>query len=125
MALTPAGLSSSWAVGSGKAPALSYAFATEGGAAELFVDFLPTFRICPGMLLRVAVSVDGGAPIALEVPGSSGAENENGTVRRYAVQDNFVRAHRTLSGLAPGRHTLTIRAIDPGIVMDRISLPSG
>jgi hypothetical protein len=125
MALTPAGLSSSWAVGSGRAPALSYAFATQSGSAELLVDFLPTFRIYPGLLLRVAVSVDGGAPVALEVPGSSGAENENGTVRRYAVQDNFVRAHQTLTGLAPGRHTLTIRAIDPGIVVDRISLPTG
>jgi len=125
MVLTPASLSSAWPVGSKTAPALTYDFATTADSAEMFVDFLPTFRNYPGMLLRVAVSVDGHPPAVLEVPGSNGLENETGTIRQYAVQDNYVRAQHRLTGLSPGRHTLTIQAIDPGIVIDRISLPAG
>jgi hypothetical protein len=124
VALTPAGLSSAWPVGSTTAPALTYDFATRADSADLFIDFLPTFRIFPGMLLRVAIIVDGRPPAVLEIPGSNGLENETGTLRQYAVQDNYVRAHQRLTGLSPGKHQLTIQAIDPGVVLDRISLPS-
>jgi len=123
MALQPAGLDSSWKDDDTNAPALGYDFATKGGDAEAFVDFLPSFRIYPGMKLRVAVSVDDHAPVVVEVPGSSGAENENGTIRSSAVQDNYVRAKIPLPNLAVGKHTFTIRAIDPGAVIDRVSLP--
>ena len=124
VALLPAGLASSWEVGDGGAPALEFDFAVErGGDAEALVDFLPTFRIYPGMELRVAVSVDGGRPAAVEVPGSGGAEDERGTVRAWAVQDNAVRAVVPLPGLPAGKHTLRIRAVDPGVVIDRVSLP--
>ena len=92
-------------------------------AATAFLDFLPTFRLCPGMKLRVAVSVDQLPPILVEVPGSSGAENENGAIRSSAVQNNSTRAVVPLVGISAGRHTLTIRALDPGVVIDRISLP--
>jgi hypothetical protein len=125
MVLTPAALSSAWPVGSRIAPALTYDFATTTDAADLFVDFLPTYRSFPGQLLRVAVAVDGHPPTVLEVPGSNGLEDENASIRQYAVQDNYVRAHQKLTGLVPGKHTLTIQAIDPGIVLDRISLPAG
>jgi len=123
MALEPASLDSSWAESDTNAPSLEYDFTNRTSGAEAFVDFLPAFRIYPGMKLRVAVSVDKQPVTLVEVPGSSGAENENGAIRSAAVQDNFSRARIPLSGLAAGRHALVIRAVDPGAVVDRVSVP--
>ena len=123
VALQPASLAASWKEDDTNAPALAYHFASPGGDAAAFVDFLPAFRIYPGMKLRVNVSVDHQPPMIIEVPGSSGAENENGTVRSTAVQNNYVRVRIPLPGLAAGDHTFTLRAVDPGAVIDRVSLP--
>jgi len=102
---------------------LEFDFTSQAGDSRALIDFLPTFRIYPGMKLRVAVGVDDRAPALVEVPGSSGAENENGAVRSSAVQDNDVVAQIPLTGLSAGRHTLKIRAVDPGAVINAISLP--
>jgi len=123
VALLPANLENSWAQDDNNAPTLEYDFQSKAGNTEVFIDFLPTFRICPGMKLRVAVGVDDQAPALVEVPGSSGAENENGTVRSAAVQDNYTRARVPLPALAAGKHIFKIHAVDPGVVIDRLSLP--
>jgi len=123
VSLQPPNFSASWKEDDTKAPTLEYNFNSAGGEAKAFVDFLPTFRICPGMKLRVAISVDDQPATVIEVPGSSGAENETGTIRSFAVQNNFTRAQVPLTGLAPGKHRFRIRAIDPGVVVDRVSLP--
>jgi hypothetical protein len=123
MALEPAELESSWSVNDTNAPTLEYDFTCKGGVANVFVDFLPTFRIYPGLKLRVAVSVDDRASMLIEVPGSSGAENENGTIRRSAVQDNYTRSQISLTDLSSGKHRFKIRAVDPGAVIDAVSLP--
>jgi hypothetical protein len=67
--------------------------------------------------------VDKAPPVTIEVPGSSGKEDERGGVRSEAVQSNRVRAEIPVSALTPGRHLLRITAIDPGVVIDRISTP--
>jgi hypothetical protein len=123
MALLPASLESSWKEGDASAPVLEYDFASQSGDVDAFVDFVPTFRIYPGMKLRVAIAVDDRAATAVEVPGSSGAENEGGPIRKNAVQDNYVRLRVPLPGLSAGKHVFKIRAIDPGAVIDQISLP--
>jgi hypothetical protein len=123
VALQPASLNTSLKEDDAAAPTLEFDFKSKANDTDAWVDFLPTFRLYPGMKLRVAVSVDKGAPILLEVPGSSGAENENGQVRSLAVQNNFVRAHVPLPQLAAGKHTFKIHAMDPGVVIDRIWLP--
>lgn len=123
LTVLPAALSSSWPAGDAAAPALGYTFQSKAGTATAWIDFLPTFRIYPGMKLRVALSVDGQRPIVVEVPGSSGAEDERGPIRQNAVQDNYVRARVPLGGLAAGRHRLEIAAMDPGVVIDRVALP--
>ena len=123
MALEPASLDSSWKENDTNAPALEFDFTSEGGDATAMVSFLPTFRIYPGMKLRVVAAVDDHMPVLVEVPGSSGAESENGVVRSSAVQNNYVNTRIPLPGLNAGRHTLKIRAVDPGIVIDAVSLP--
>jgi hypothetical protein len=75
------------------------------------------------MKLRVTVGVDDQPPIVVEVPGSSGREDERGTVRSDGVQNNSVRAQVPLPDLTAGKHVLKIRALDPGVVVDRVSLP--
>jgi hypothetical protein len=123
MALQPASLEAPWKSGDTNAPTLEYDFKSKSGDDAAFIDFLPAFRIYPGMKLRVAVSVDDGPSTLVEVPGSSGAENENGAVRSFAVQNNFTRARVPLPGLTAGKHIFKIRAVDPGAVIDRVSLP--
>lgn len=123
MALKPVRLDSSWNENDINAPTLEFDFRCKAGDTEAFVDFLPTFRLYPGMKLRVAVSVDNLAPKLVEVPGSSSEENENGSIRSFAVQNNYSRARIPLPGLDAGKHTLKIRAVDPGVVIDSVSLP--
>ncbi len=124
LALEPSNLQTSFADSDPTAPSLQYDFQTTGDSdANAYVAFLPTFRIYPGAELRVAVTIDAQSPQLLEVPGSTGTEDENGPVRRNAVQDNESRLQIPLTSLSPGKHTLKITAIDPGVVIDRISLP--
>ncbi len=123
VALEPTRLDMSWEGTDTNAPALEYDFTVKAGDETAFVDFLPTFRLHPGMKLRVAVSVDDQPSVPVEVPGSSGTENENGAVRSLAVQNNYVRTRLPLSGLEAGKHTFKIHAVDPGVVIDRVSLP--
>jgi hypothetical protein len=125
VALEPAGLDASWSGTDDKAPSLDFRFdaGAQGGGGELLIDFMPTFRIYPGRKLRVGVIVDGGEPIVVDVPGSNGQEDESGAIRREGVQDNAVRARVPVPALAAGKHVVTIRAVDPGVVIDRVALP--
>jgi hypothetical protein len=123
MSLQPAAFSPSFGVTNSTAPALEYTFDDKSPGNEAFIDFLPTFRIYPGMKLRVSISVDDRKPIEIEVPGANGIENENGPLRSPAVQNNYVRARVSLTGINAGKHTFRICAVDPGVVVDRVSLP--
>jgi len=123
VALLPVKLAKAWEAGDPKAPALEFDFQSQGGAADIWIDFLPSFRLFPGMKLRVAAWVDNAPPVIVEVPGSSGAENENGQVRSQGVQDNYVRARVPLPAMAAGKHVLALQAMDSGVVVDRVYLP--
>ena len=125
VALEPAGLDAAWADGDKSAPAMEYTFTADGRGGKVILYFLPTFRIYPGMLLRVTVGVDGNTITTLEVPGSSGKEDENGQNRNEAIRNNCVRALVNLPGLPAGKHKLFIRAVDPGVVIDRIGFVTG
>jgi hypothetical protein len=124
MALLPVKLETNDSAQGASAPAMEFDFSTNrAGDAQAYVDFLPTFRLVPGMKLRVGIGIDRAAPTPYEVPGSSGQQDENGDLRKFAVQDNYVRLAVPLQALSTGKHTLKIQAIDPGAVVDRISLP--
>lgn len=124
MMLQPQTVDVPWASKPSSAPSLMYGFQLEKPAsADAFVDFLPTFRLVPGMKLRVAVQVDDGQVQLVEVPGSDGSEDELGSIRKFAVSDNLVRLRISLPALSAGKHTFKIQAVDPGVLIDRISLP--
>ncbi len=125
LALKPAGLESFWEAADETAPALEFDFETkEAGDRDLLIDFLPTFRLFPGKQLRVAVRVDDQPPVLVEVPGSSGKEDENGPNRKEGIQNNHVRARLSFPALPAGRHVLKIHAVDAGAVIDRLALPA-
>ena len=125
MAVEPASLQKAFGLqaGEGAAPTLEYNFRSNPTGGEVVLHLLPTFRLYPGMKLRVAVGVDDGEAHVVEVPCSSGAEDENGPQRRYAVRDNRVDMRVAFPDLAAGAHTLKIRPVDPGLVLDEITFP--
>lgn len=120
MVLKPVTLTAAWQPTDSSAPTLKYNFKSTGKHTTLLIDFMPTFRIYPGMQLRVAVGVDNKLIATVEVPGSNGKEDENGPNRNQGIRNNYVRAAVDLNDLATGNHTLFIRAVDPGVVIDRI-----
>jgi hypothetical protein len=121
--LKPATQASSWQVNDKAAPALGFTFESKGGDREVLIDFLPTFRLWPGMNLRVGVSLDNQPAEFVEVPGSNGQEDEKGPNRHEGIQNNCVQARLAIPKLKPGRHVLEIRAVDPGAAIDRVFLP--
>jgi hypothetical protein len=123
LALQPASLESSWKEGDKSAPAVEYKFHSTSGGGEALIDFLPTFRIYPGMQLRVSVRVDDQPASIIEVPGSNGKEDENGPNRNQGIRNNYVRAQVPMSSLSAGNHILRIQALDPGVVIDKVSFP--
>ncbi|MBW4888491.1 glycosyl hydrolase 115 family protein [Mucilaginibacter sp. HMF5004] len=121
MALQPASLSSSWKPGDQSAPTLTYNFKANGKPTQALIDFMPTFRLYPGMQLRVAIAIDGKLLSTVEVPGSNGKEDEKGPNRNQGIRNNYVRSVIDLSAMSAGDHKLSIMAVDPGVVIDRVS----
>jgi len=120
MVLEPSTLTSSWQTGDLSAPGLQYSINIEDSNRSVYIDFLPTFRVYPGMQLRISASLDGKTNRVIEVPGSNGKEDENGPSRNKGIRNNYVRAKVDIPELSRGRHKLYIRAVDPGVVIDRI-----
>ena len=88
----------------------------QSGEARLDIDCLPTRHVGPGRGVRMAISIDGQEPHVLT--GSGGD-----------VLANLRRLTTTVKIAFPGKHTLTVWMVDPGIVIDKIvldfNLPKG
>jgi hypothetical protein len=92
-------------------PALMYDMHLfKAGEFELHIDCLPTRPVAPGRGVRLAVSVDGGEPQVL--------------AGRYpsSVLTNLRRMTTNITIDKPGKHTLTIWMVDPGVIIDKIVL---
>ena len=96
--------------GSGKGAVLEYAIEAKEGEDALVLQFLPDFRLFPGEKLRVFVSVNGGDPFEVEVPGSNGREDENAAARRY------VRASKKVV-LKTGKNSVKVLPLNAGVVL--------
>ncbi|MBE6383991.1 MAG: hypothetical protein E7049_13390 [Lentisphaerae bacterium] len=112
--------------GAGKGAWMEYEIEGKGematGNGELVLQFLPDYRLYPGMKLCVEVSVNGSEWQCVEVPFSDGTKDENSPGRYTAVQDNFVRAFVKCPSLKEDINTIRIRAVDPGAVLDRVAV---
>ena len=95
-----------------------------GDASDVRLHFLPTMRPDPTAHLRLAISIDGGQPLTLDVPGGEAAD-ENSGPRREGVLSNRVTLRLAPTPLPAGPHTLRLESIDPGVVLDQIELPAG
>ena len=83
------------------------------GTFDLHIDGLPTQPVSPDRGVRFAVSLNDGDLIMLgEQP------------RRYPddVLTNLRRSTTTLKIDRPGRHTLTVWMVDPGVILDKLVL---
>jgi hypothetical protein len=101
-----------------RAPEMEYHFYTfDRGTARILVTALPTQRIHEGRHLRYAISVDDGAPVAVNLE-DAGSWEEN--VLRAAVIGSSECVLAT-----PGPHTLKVWMMDPGVVLDKIVLDLG
>jgi hypothetical protein len=98
------------------APSATYRFSTESGddPAVLRVIALPILPVTSNNGMRVAASIDGGAPVVLDL---KTAEFSN-TWKQNVLTNTAVGEINNLR-LKPGAHTLTVWALDPGVVLDR------
>jgi hypothetical protein len=91
-------------------PSLDYdIYLFHTGDARLDIDCLPTKPVAPGQGVNLAVSMDGAAPQSLTGKGGDTLSN----LRRLTTTVNIT---------APGRHTLTVWMVDPGVVVDKLVL---
>jgi len=92
-------------------PALEYdVYVFSPGTHTLHVDALPTQPVAPGRGVRVAIAIDGGEPRVLDAR----------TPRD--VLANLRRISATVTVDRPGRHTLTVWMVDPGVLLDKLVL---
>ena len=78
---------------------------------------LPTFPITKGDKLRIAISLDGGMPEVLDF-----RVRYYGAKWRQNVLDNQAVVALHDVPIAPGSHTLTVTALDPGVTLDRFEI---
>jgi len=78
---------------------------------------LPTFPINKGGHVRIAASLDGGPAKVLDF-----SVEYYGAKWRQNVLDNVTMAEIIDQPVAPGAHTLTVTALDPGVVLDRFEI---
>jgi len=91
-------------------PSLDYdIYLFHSGEAQLAIDCLPTKPVASDRGVRVAVSLDGEA---LQILTGKGGD----------VLANLRRMSATLKIASPGRHTLTVWMVDPGVVIDKLVL---
>lgn len=104
-----------------KSPALEYDFinTTANPAAKLTVQAIPTHRINPERGLRYAVAIDNEAPqiVDLETPEFSPTWSTN-VLRASAFGT-------TTHNLPAGQHTLHLYMVDPGVILDYLTLDLG
>jgi len=101
------------------APSATYHFATEyaDDPAVLRVIALPILPVTSDNGMRVAVSIDGAVPLMLDL----GTAEFSNTWKQNVLTNTAVGEVNNLR-LKPGAHTLTVWALDPGVVLDRYEI---
>lgn len=106
-------------------PELSYNFITATtGDAKIYFYCIPTLPINNGYQLRFAVSIDNEKPMMVnanlkEPMDENNPEWKNNVLRSVTIQEV------SASISASEKHTLKIKMIDPGVVIDKIEIVFG
>lgn len=104
-----------------KTPCVEYDFYTfSGGPARIFAHFLPTFPIDAKAKTRIGVMIDNGLLKTLELNLKEG----NGEWKEGVLWNNVVKSV-PINVDKPGKHTLKLFCIDPGVVIQKIVLDFG
>ncbi len=91
--------------------------------ASIVAHVLPTYELYPGMQLRIAMQWNHQSVNVLAVPYASSETRVNSIpVRRHGVLNNHIPLQMNVGAIASGHHTLTLYAVDPGIVLDQITV---
>jgi hypothetical protein len=110
----------------GKSPEIEYDFwTTSAGSAQVAAYALPTHRIHPGMGLRYAIAIDGETPTIIDCDDSAVAGGESSAQWQSAVvRDTYITTtpHQLT---APGKHTLKVWMVDPGVVLEKFVIGLG
>ena len=98
------------------APALEYRmYLLDSGKCEVQAVLAPTNNFVPGRGLRYAISFDDQPPAVVDAL----ADNSQ-KAWEQAVSDGVRKITSTLTVDSPGYHTLKIRMVDPGVVLEKL-----
>jgi hypothetical protein len=92
----------------------------DSGDFQLQATLAPTLNFVPGRGLRFAVSVDDGPRTIVDE-----LEHNSQHDWQQAVSDGVRHVTLPLTISKPGYHTLSIWAVDPGVVVERIVVSHG
>ncbi len=103
------------------APSLEYDFQTitDDQKATVIIQAIPTHRINPQRGLRYAVAVDSDPPQIIDLETPEFSETWGANVLRAAAFGT------TTHNIPAGKHTLHIYMVDPGVVVDHITIDLG
>ncbi|MCX2678642.1 glycosyl hydrolase 115 family protein [Galbibacter sp. EGI 63066] len=102
-------------------PVLEYDFYTfNHGAAETFVQIVPTHAVYPGKKVRLAVGIDDAMPVILDYQTHGRSEEWKQNVLKNAAVKSVTDIIEK-----PGKHKLKIWMVDPGVMVDRILIDLG
>jgi hypothetical protein len=103
------------------APTLEYKmWLFESGSFNVEATLAPTLNFVPGRGLRFAVSFDDQPPQIVDA-----LEHNTNQDWAKSVSDGVRRVAISLKVDAPGSHTLKIRMVDPGVVLEKIVVSQG
>jgi hypothetical protein len=102
-------------------PWLDYEFTTiSHGPATLSVYLLPTFPLDAAHRLRFAAALDGQSPTPLDAGATGEWHEDTAPVWAANVLRNAAVVTLPLGNLTPGRHTLRLLYVDPGVVFEHL-----
>lgn len=105
---------------------LEYTFdASSTGDVSVVAYCLPTQRTHEGRGVRYAISIDDAEPVIVDFGEDGGASGEHGNRWRQNVSRNITESRSTHTITQPGRHTLRLWMVDPGIVVDKLVIDFG
>lgn len=104
------------------APALSYDFySLSTGSADLHFYCIPALPLNDDYQLRFAVTIDDGEPLVVNAALKDEMDENNREWKNNVLNTVTIRKIQTLI-TEKGRHTLQVKMMDPGVVLDKITI---